>query len=470
MNLGKLLIFTASATGFVLGSFVDSAEARRRTTGTWGGSSNGIFLNLERDYEILNATSIYNSIPKNVEGTKFFGDSSGFPAFDTLFVNNLELNLDASARTNLGDIGSLTDDLVQEITQLQSQGAIYGQDYFLFDNAVIDFSSNLSFGGRAEASFATPNPNSPSDSNNNNFFTTQGQNVIDTENRFFGFDLEDTIASSINIDLQTATVLVSKLKVDDELIIDQQDDSKVPGAFYRTDELPDFCRRSSFPNACDDLGFNKNNGISFPLVNSLSGNFNPEYVTETDNKLLFKYRILIDLGGDADRYFLFVPAFTAPEADGSFNELNSNSLPDLIDFFSFPDNKSGGCADLGSPENAICLGGVLDLGSNNNIENKITEQIDLLDDLTTANADNPNVILEETQIIRYRRTELIRETANSNNEAIFNLRPYGVFSPPIELVITEEEVVAVPEPNSTVSWLSFGVLGMGMMYKKKTKN
>ncbi|MDJ0576783.1 MAG: hypothetical protein QNJ65_16640 [Xenococcaceae cyanobacterium MO_234.B1] len=461
IKVGKLLTVTALATRIMLGSFVDSAEAAG-LLGTWGGSSNGIFLELERDYQLLNAISNINPTPTDIQGTKIFGRFLQFPQVDTLFLNNLELDLDVLARTELGNIGSLTPDLAQEVTQLQSQGAIYGQDYFLFDDAALAFNSSLSLGGTdfPETTFVTPNSNSPSDFGSNNFFTTQGQNVVDTEN-LDTFEIESSISTSIS--LETATILVSKLKLDDELIIGQQDDVNVPGAFYRTFELPDFC--GSF---CDDLGFNKNNGVSFPIINSLSGQFNPEYVTETNDKLLFKYRILIDLGVDAERYFLFVPAFTAPDANGNFNELNPSFPPSVFDFLSFPDNKSGGCADFGSPENAICLGGVLDLGSNN-IENKITEQFDLLDDLTTANAGNPNVILEDTQVLKYRRTELIREAADSNNEGIFNLRPYGVFSPPVELVITEKEEVSVPEPNATVTLLSLGFFGMGMILNNKKR-
>lgn len=413
---------------------IQQKEAQGKSTkkaGKGARGSNGIFLTLERDYEIFNATSTNNSIPTDIKGTKLFGDFNGTPQFDTLFNTNIELNLDASVRVNLGNLDSLTSDLTQEITQLQSQGAIYGQDYFLFDNAVVDYGSELSFGGSVEDTFVTPTPNLPSDSGSNNFFTTQGQNVIDIENRFFDFELKDSIAPSININLQTATVLVSKLKLDDELIIGQQDNINTPGAFYRTDELSvcgfrfssqlvDRCSNSELTEI-NNLGFNKNNGISFPVLNSLNGQFNPKYITETDDKLLFKYKILIDLGGDADKFFLFVPAFTAPDADGNFNELNPSDSLSLFDFLSFPDSKSGGCAEFNSPDNAICLGAVLDLGTNNNIENKVTQQIDLLDDLTTANTDNPNLILQDTQTTRYRRTNLTRP-ASDNNEGLFNLR------------------------------------------------
>ena len=496
MKLGKLLTVTVLTTGVSLSGLINPAEAGRRR-GTWSGSSNGIFLELQRNYEILNATSKFNSTPTNIRGTKFFSGDN-LPSLDTLFFpTSFELDFDVSPRTELGNLADLTSDLAQEVTYLQSQGAIYGQDYFLFDNAVTDFSAEFNLNSNAEnRSFATPINRYPSDFDSDffgireNYFTTGGKQIVDTEdvnskirsiaNVNSPTNIADFFGTSIN--LETATILVSKLKLDDELIIGQQDDLIEPGAFYRTDQLSvcGFSFSSGLTDSCsqselteiNNLGFNKNNGISFPVVNSLNGQFNPEYITETEDKLLFKYRVLIDLGGDAARYFLFIPAFTAPDIDGNFNELNSSSSLSLFDFFSFPDNKSGGCANPfgNSPDNAICLGAVLDLGESNNIENKITKTIDLLDDLTTANIDNPNLILSDTKVSKYRRTQLVRDAENRNNQGVFNLRPYGVFSPPVELVITEEEVVSVPEPNSIVTWLSFAFLGMGMIYKQKIED
>ncbi|MGK7941448.1 MAG: hypothetical protein AB4062_15125 [Crocosphaera sp.] len=460
----------------ILFSFAEDAEARRRRRrGRWSGSSNGIFTSIERDYTLIDATTAGNSIPIRIEGSKNFGVGTNTmePLFDTLFNNSLELDLDVLARSELGDINTLTPDLAQEVTQLQLQGAQYGEDYFLFDNAALFFNSALSLGGVnspeiADFSgsgsgdsnrFVTPNSDRPSDSDSDNFYITNNSPVIDTIN-ILTRDVESNITT--NVGINTQTILVSRLRVDDELVIGLQDDVNIPGAFYRQDELPDFCSSN-----CDSLGFNLNNGVSFPVSNSLSGQFNPSYVENTEGILFFKYRILIDLVGDADKYYLFVPAFTAPDAGGNFNELNNLVSPSLFDFFEFSEAQAGGCTNSDSPENAICLGGLLDLGSDS-VETKITEQINLLDDLTVANADNPNVILEESQLLEYRRTDLVRP-ADSDNEGLFRYRPYGVFSPPVEFVINEEDepVTTVPEPTTNAGLITLGLLGIGVLGKNR---